>query len=118
MSGTYPLTPYFQNVKYKKRHYNLMSESLNGRTQVRSLSSSRREFTLVYPPLTRAEMDTVFTFIESQDGPLGTFTISLPDPLDPATTYSLTARLADDVQEFDLGVDNLYQYEVDIIEVL
>ena len=45
MSGTYPLSPYFESVKYKKRHYNLMSESLNGRTQVRSLSSSRREFT-------------------------------------------------------------------------
>lgn len=118
MSGTYPLNPYFESVKYSKRHYNLMSESLNGRTQVRSLSSSRREFTLVYPPLTRSEMDTVFNFIDSQEGPLGTFSISLPDPDSPSSTYTLTARLANDVQEFSLNVDNLYRYEVDIIEVL
>jgi hypothetical protein len=49
---------------------------------------------------------------------LGTFSITLPDPDNPASTFTITARLANDVQEFNLGVDNLYEFEVDIIEVV
>lgn len=118
MSGTFPTSPGFTEVRTRLKHYNLSSESVNGRVQVRSLSSTRRDFTLRFPPMTKTEFDPIYAFIDSQEGMLGTFSITLPDPDNPASTFTITARLANDVQEFSLGVDNLYEFEVDIIEVV
>jgi hypothetical protein len=118
MSGTFPASPGFTEIRTRLKHYNLSSESVNGRIQVRSLGSTRREFTLKFPPMTKAEFEPIHEFIDSQEGTLGTFSITLPDPDSPAYAFTITARLANDVQEFSLGVDNLYEFEVDIIEVV
>ena len=80
----FPSSPGFRRVDTRIKHYHLMSESINGRIQVRSLNSNRRYFTLVFPPMTRAEFDPIHDFINTKEGPLTTFTIDIPDP-DQAT---------------------------------
>lgn len=118
MSGTFPTNVGFQEVVFKKKHYDVMSESINGRTQVRSLGASRRELTIKFPPMTRSEFQPVFSFLDGQNGRSGTFSISVPDPNHATNDVTLTVRLANDVQEYPIGVDSLYNYEVDLIEVL
>lgn len=118
MPGTFPTSPGFTNVRTNLKHYQLSSESINGRIQVRSLNSSRREFTLSFPPMTKAEFEPIYEFISLQEGMLGTFSIALPDPATPGSTETITCRLKSDVQEFDIGVNSLYEFEVDIVEVI
>lgn len=115
MAGTFPTSPGFRSVNTSYRHYNLMSESINGRLQVRSLGSSRREFTVQFPPMTKAEFEPIYDFLLLQEGMLETFQIAIPNPTN-ATYETVTVRLANDVQEFGVGVDGLYEFEVDLIE--
>jgi hypothetical protein len=112
---TFPSSPGFRSVNTRVRHYNLTSESINGRLQVRSLGSNRREFTLRFPPMTRAEFDPIHDFINARGGSYETFDIAVPDP-DQATFETVTCRFDGDVQEFSVGVDGLYEFEVDLIE--
>jgi hypothetical protein len=115
MAGTFPTEPGYRNVQTNVRHYNLMSESINGRVQVRSLGASRREFVVQFPPMTKAEFEPIYDFLLLQQGMLETFSISIPNPTE--TGYeTVTVRLANDVQEFSVGVDSLYEFEVDLIE--
>jgi len=118
MAGVFPTSVGFQEVTINKKHYDVMSESMNGRTQVRSLNASRRELTITFPPMTRAEFQPVYSFIDSQNGRAGTFSITVPDPNHATNNMTLTVRLANDVQEYPIGVDSLYNYEVDLIEVV
>jgi hypothetical protein len=118
VSGSLPTSPGFASVTTRSKHYNMFSESLNGRIQVRSLASSRREFTLVFPPMTKAEFEPIYEFIDSQDGMLDTFTVDIPDPTTPGSNETVTVRLASDVQEFGVGNDFLYDFEIDVIEVI
>ena len=118
MSGTFPTSPGFRNVRTRLRHYQLSSESINGRIQVRSLNSSRREFTVEFPPMTKAEFEPIYEFIAAQEGMLETFSIAIPDPTTPGSNETVTVRLMNDVQEFNLGVDNVYTFEVDLVEVI
>lgn len=111
----FPSSPGFRSVDTRIRHYNMVSESINGRLQVRSLGSSRREFTLKFPPMTRSEFDPIHDFIYAKDGSLTTFTIDIPDP-DQDAFETVTCRFANDVQEFSVRVDGLYEFEVDLIE--
>ena len=78
MSGTYPTTPEFQAINVASRHSNVSSETISGRTQVRSLGGQRFAFTAKYNPMTRAEFQPVFAFVTSQQGQLGTFSIVPP----------------------------------------
>lgn len=118
MAGTFPTNVGFTDVRFKKRRYDLFSESINGRTQVRSLGATRRELTVSLPPMTRAEFKPVYDFIENQNGRAGTFSISVPDPSHATNNITLTVRLANEIQEYPIGTDSLYNYEVDLIEVL
>ena len=111
----FPSSPGFTSVSTRVVHYNLRSESINGRLQVRSLNSSRREFTLTFPPMTRTEFDPIHDFINAKEGSFTTFTIDIPDP-DQAAYETVTCRFASDVQEFNVRVDGLYEFEVDLIE--
>jgi hypothetical protein len=118
MAGVFPTNVGFQSVNISKKHYDVMSESVNGRTQVRSLNASRRELTVTFAPMTKAEFQPVYSFIDSQNGRSGTFQITVPDPNHATNNMTLTVRLANDVQEYPIGVDSLYNYEVDLIEVV
>jgi hypothetical protein len=118
MAGTFPTSPGFRRVRTKLKHYQLASESINGRIQVRSLNSSRREFTVEFPPMTKAEFEPVYEFIAAQQGMLETFSIAIPDPTTPGSNETVTVRLANDVQEFSIGIDSLYSFEIDLVEVI
>ena len=118
MAGTFPTNVGFTDVSFKTRRYELFSESINGRTQVRSLGANRRELTVTLAPMTRAQFKPVYDFIESQNGRAGVFSISVPDPTHATNNITLSVRLANEVQEYPIGVDSLYNYEVDLIEVL
>ena len=78
MSGTYPSTPEFQAINVSSRHNNVYSETVSGRTQVRTVGGQRFSFTARYNPMTRAEFQPVFAFVTSQQGRLGTFGIVPP----------------------------------------
>lgn len=114
----FPTSPKFATAKESKKHYQLVSESVNGRMQVRSVGASRRSWTLSWPPLTRADFDTIYTYIDTLEGQLNTFDIALPDPKNPSTTQTVTCRLANDLQEYEIGINNLVQFELEIVEVL
>lgn len=118
MAGSFPNNVGFTEVSFSKRRYDLYSETINGRTQVRSLGAVRRELTITFPPMTRAEFKPVYDFIESQNGREGIFTIQVPDPSHATNNITITVRLASELQEYPIGVDSLYNYEVDLIEVL
>ena len=118
MAGTFPTSVGYTNVSISKKHYDVMSESVNGRTQVRSLNASRRELTVTFPPMTRAQFQPIYAFVDSQNGRLGTFQITVPDPNHASNNMTLTVRLANDIQDYPIGVDSLYNYEVDLIEVV
>ena len=67
MSGTYPASPIFKSVGFKSQHYNLSSESISGRTQVRNIGGQRFEFSAQYPKLSRAEFAPVMAFVKTGD---------------------------------------------------
>ena len=78
MSGTYPTDPEFSAVGIESKHNNLVSETRSGRRQVRSIGGQRWAFTAKYSPMTRADFAPVHAFVISQQGQLGTFTITPP----------------------------------------
>lgn len=79
MSGTYPASPIFSSVGFKSVYYNLSSQSLSGRTQVRNVGGQRFEFSASYSRLLRAEFAPVLAFVMSQRGAAETFSIVLPE---------------------------------------
>ena len=78
MSGTYPTTPEFQAINVESKHNNLLSQTVSGRQQVRTLGGQQFCFTARYNVMTRAEFMPVFAFVTSQQGRLGSFTIVPP----------------------------------------
>lgn len=76
MSGSLPTTPAFRSLNVADRRFNVASESVSGRTQVRSLGGQRWHLTAAYSPLTRTEFAPIMAFIVSQGGSLGTFTVT------------------------------------------
>lgn len=78
MSGTYPTDPEFQAINVSSKHRNALSESISGRVQARAIGGQQFTFTAKYNPMTRAEMMPVFAFVMSQQGRIGTFSITPP----------------------------------------
>jgi hypothetical protein len=190
MSGTYPASPVFNSVSIGNEYFNLSSQTISGRIQVRNIGGQRFKLTASYPPMSRAEFAPVNAFVMAQRGMAETFTIVVPEISSKAgnasgtlyasasasigaTTASVsgisgtlkagdvikfanhskvymvtadrtgagtltfypnlvaavssseqivynnvpfTVRLANDVQEFAVGTDLYYSYEVDMIE--
>jgi len=79
MSGTYPTSPVFNSVNFTSEFFNLSSQTISGRTQVRNIGGQRFTFTAAYPAMTRAEFSPVQGFLMAQRGMAETFTIVLPE---------------------------------------
>ena len=92
MSGTYPALPIFASVGFKSVYYNLSSQSLSGRTQVRNIGGQRFEFSASYSRLLRSEFTPVLAFVMSQRGMAETFSIVLPEISSTSGTASGTVR--------------------------
>lgn len=114
----FPIAPGFRSATEQREHFQLKSESINGKIQVRSLGASRRKWRLTWPPMTRTQFDPIYTFLLTLNGQENTFTIDLPNPTDPGTNQIVTCRLDNELQEFDIGINNFVQFELDIVEVL
>jgi len=100
------------------RRYQVYSEAINGRVQVRNVGGQRLEWTLSFPPMTRDEFRQVWQQVDGADGMQGTFTLSLPDPLDPGEFNTYTVRIMGPVQEYELRSDGLVDFEIDVVQVI
>lgn len=109
MAGTYPTTPEFQAINLESRHSNLVSETVSGRQQVRTLGGQRWSFTAKYNPMTRAEFQPVFAFVMAQQGRLGTFQIVPPviGSTSGTVTGTLLANGAASAGATSLNVDGI-----------
>lgn len=76
MSGALPTTPKFSALSFRTKNFNLKTESVSGRVQVRSIGGQRFEFTAVYPPMSRSDFAPVFAFIMKQRGMADNFTVT------------------------------------------
>jgi hypothetical protein len=79
MSGTYPSSPVFSSLNFTSEYFNLSSQTISGRIQVRNIGGQRFKFTSSYPPLSRTEFGPVLAFVMAQRGMAETFTIVLPE---------------------------------------
>jgi hypothetical protein len=79
MSGTYPSDPIFSAVNFRSVHYNLSSQSISGRTQVRNIGGQRFEFSANYSRMKRSDFAPILAFVMSQKGMAETFQIVLPE---------------------------------------
>ncbi len=107
MSGTYPTTPVFSALNFTSQYFNLSSETISGRIQVRNIGGQRFSFTASYPPMTRTEFQPVIAFIMKQRGKAETFTIVLPEISDASGDVSGTmlANGAGTIGDTLIGVD-------------
>jgi len=107
MSGTYPSTPVFKAANFRSEFFNLSSQTISGRTQVRNIGGQRFTFSASYPPLTRAEFRAVQAFVMAQRGMAETFTIVLPEISSSSGSVSgtITAAAAGSIGATSLAVD-------------
>jgi hypothetical protein len=107
MSGTYPTTPVFNFVNFRSEFFNLSSETISGRIQVRNIGGQRFGFSAAYPPLTRAEFSPVLGFIMAQRGMAETFTIVLPELSSASGTVSgtMSASAVGAIGDTSIAVD-------------
>jgi len=109
MSGTYPTTPVFSAVNLQSEYFNLASQTISGRMQVRNIGGQRFSFSASYPPMTRAEFQPVMAFIMKQRGMAETFTIVLPEvsSVSGSATGTMAANAAGAVGDTDIAVDGI-----------
>jgi hypothetical protein len=109
MSGTYPASPIFESVGFKSVYYNLSSQSISGRTQVRNIGGQRFEFTASYSRLFKSEFAPVQAFVMSQRGMAETFNIVLPEISTTSGTASGTVRAngASSIGDKTIAIDGL-----------
>jgi len=109
MSGTYPTTPIFSTIGFRSVNYNLSSQSVSGRTQVRNIGGQRFEFSAQYTRMTRSEFAPILVFTMAQRGSAETFTIVLPQISSKSGDASGTILVngAADIGATTVGVDGV-----------
>lgn len=107
MSGTYPTSPVFTSANFRSEFFNLSSQTISGRTQVRNIGGQRFTFTAAYPPMTRTEFSPVMGFLMAQRGMAETFTIVLPEVSSSSGSVSVTiaASAAGSIGDTSIAVD-------------
>ena len=107
MSGTYPTSPVFTSANFRSEFFNLSSQTISGRTQVRNIGGQRFTFSAAYPPMTRAEFAPVMGFIMAQRGMAETFTIVLPEVSSSSGSVSgtIAAAAAGSIGDTSIAVD-------------
>ena len=107
MSGTYPTSPVFTSANFRSEFFNLSSQTISGRTQVRTIGGQRFTFSAAYPPMTRAEFAPVMGFIMAQRGMAETFTIVLPEVSSSSGSVSgtISAAAAGSIGDTSIAVD-------------
>lgn len=83
MSGTLPTTPGFVSRNLVSVPTVLVSFSQSRIRQVRDLGAHIWEFGAVYPPMKRATIMPIYTFLLRQRGAYGSFQMTIPDMRTP-----------------------------------
>ena len=73
MSGTFPSTPAPLSIEVQSVEPTLVSVANNLRRQVRSRGGQRWLFKVIFPPLSRADLASIYAFSVSQKGQYETF---------------------------------------------
>lgn len=107
MSGTYPTSPVFTSMNFRSEFFNLSSQTISGRMQVRNIGGQRFGFSAVYPPMTRSEFAPVIGFVMAQRGMAETFSIVLPEISSANGTISGTmlSSAAGSIGDTSIAVD-------------
>jgi len=107
MSGTYPTSPVFTSANFRSEFFNLSSQTISGRTQVRNIGGQRFTFTAAYPPMTRTEFSPVMGFLMAQRGMAETFTIVLPEVSSSSGSVSgtISAAASGSIGDTSIAVD-------------
>ena len=78
MSGAFPTSPEPNSIDISSTQTTFVSDTMNGRRQVRQIQDQRWQITASFPPMLRAKFNEVFAFVVSQRGVKGTFTFTPP----------------------------------------
>lgn len=68
----------FSTVQFASNSATIVSESMNGRKQVKTLREQNYTFRAVFVPMTNQDFKPIYAFLAKQRGQFGTFTINLP----------------------------------------
>jgi hypothetical protein len=79
MSGTFPISAGFQTLDFQSNTNSRVTRSVSGKTQRIKTGAQYWSFKLKSPAMTRAELMADYSFIVSQDGQVGSFTIVPPE---------------------------------------
>ena len=79
MSGTFPITAGFQTLDFQSNTNSRVTRSVSGKTQRIKTGAQYWSFKLKSPAMTRAQLMADYSFIVSQDGQVGSFTIVPPE---------------------------------------
>ena len=88
MSGACPTSPFPAKVSIRSRDRNLASSAMSGKKYSRAFGVHLWELDAVYPPMSRADFDTIYSFALSQSGTYGTFTFAAHDRRTPRGSAS------------------------------
>ena len=83
MSGTCPTTPFPSRIKLQSTPRILTNLSMSGKKFSRAFGVHLWNIEATYPPMTRANFDTIYAFALAQNGSYGTFTFAAHDRRTP-----------------------------------
>lgn len=90
MSGTFPTTG-FTTIDLQSKTRSRFTESISGQTQRIKIGAQYWTFKLKSPPLSRADFNSIFSFVVQQDGKVESFTV-VP-PVISNTTGTMTGTM-------------------------
>lgn len=90
MSGSCPTSPFPAKIKLSSTPRILSNRSMSGKKYSRAFGVHLWSIEATYPPMTRADFDTIYAFAIAQNGSYGTFTFSAHDRRTPRGTATGT----------------------------
>lgn len=78
MSGSFPTSPKFRTLNFQDNRPVLVNQTLSGKKTARQIGGQFFSFTVAMPPMTQAEAQSIFAFLQKQKGGFENFTIQLP----------------------------------------
>ena len=83
MSGACPTSPFPARIKLSSSPRILSNRSMSGKKFSRAFGVHLWSIEATYPPMTRADFDTIYAFALAQNGSYGTFTFAAHDRRTP-----------------------------------
>lgn len=93
MSGALPTSPGLKEIKHFNDSGSMLSVSESGKQQARDTGYTQKQFMLIWPIMTRAEFEPIYTHMRKQRGSYGTWTFIDPAKATPQGTITGTAQV-------------------------